>query len=88
MPDESINRLLPIISSNRYIVDDPVAERKGTIPFLSKTVICMSNCKDLGLIHKVEHPEAIMRRFRFVVTVEVKPEFRFVVEDEKGIVST
>lgn len=48
LPDESINQLLQIISPAPYIIPDAIAERKGTIPFLSKTVFAMGNTEDMN----------------------------------------
>ena len=74
--DPSVMDLIQICNTVAFMPEQASIENKGTTPLLSKIVIGTTNRKDLNAPLYFQTPSAIARRFKYVVTVIVKPEFR------------
>jgi hypothetical protein len=72
----STKKVIDIINSTGMAANMAGVEEKGVMPIRPKIVVATTNTKDLNAFHAVASPEAILRRFPFVVTVEIKEEYK------------
>lgn len=74
--DPSCMEFLQIINSVPYVPDQAALEDKGRAPLKAELVIGTTNTKDLNLHYYFQCPTAAQRRFPYVVTPILKPEFK------------
>jgi hypothetical protein len=73
--DASVTEFLQIVNQVPFCPDQADLGRKGKTPFKSEFVIATTNVKDLNAYAYFAHPSAAQRRFPYVITPRVKPEF-------------
>jgi hypothetical protein len=73
--DPSITEILQIVNTVSFSPEMASIEDKGKCPFLCKVVVATTNKKNLNAPLYFSNPAAILRRFPYVLTVEVKREF-------------
>jgi hypothetical protein len=59
-------------------------EEKGSFWLQYKFVIVTSNIKNLNVHHRVDNPDAVLRRLEFLMMVSVREEFRIYEGDSKS----
>lgn len=74
--DPSCMEFLQIINAVPYVPNQAALENKGRTPLKAKLVIGTTNTRNLNAHHYFSCPSAAQRRFPFIVTAEVKPEYR------------
>jgi hypothetical protein len=72
--DETLAEFLNLVNTSRYVLSMASLTDKG-LPFDSKVIIATTNTKNLNVAASFNSPQAFMRRFKCIVTVEVKPEY-------------
>lgn len=71
----SIKDCIEIINTVGICTNQAELSKKGTVPLLPKLVLATTNTKDLNARLAVAQPAAVLRRFPFVITPYLKPEF-------------
>jgi hypothetical protein len=74
--DPSCMEFLQIINAVPYVPNQAALENKGRTPLKAKLVIGTTNTRNLNAHHYFSCPSAAQRRFPFIVTAHVKPEYR------------
>lgn len=74
--DPTTDELIQLINAVPFVPDQAAIENKGKIPAKPKLVMGTTNLKHVNAFHYFSCPSALQRRFPYVVTVTVKPEFR------------
>lgn len=74
--DPTVLEFLNVINPIPFTPDQASLEDKGKNPFLAEFVIATTNTKHLNTGKYFAHPTAINRRFPFVITPSVKPEYQ------------
>lgn len=82
--DESCMEFLQINNSVPFVPDQAALESKGRTPLKAKLVIGTTNTKHLNAHFYFSCASAAQRRFPFIITPEVKSEFR----DHNGMLDT
>jgi hypothetical protein len=75
MEDQTVEEVLQIINSIPFMPNQAHLENKGMTPLLVEFVIATTNKKNLNAYHYFSEPSAVQRRFPFVITITVLPEF-------------
>lgn len=73
--DPTLKEMLQIKNSVPYTPPQAALEDKGKTPVLAELLIGTTNTKSLNLNAYFACPFAIARRFQYVVTIAVKPEY-------------
>jgi hypothetical protein len=81
---KSLNVVIQVMNNQAYCPDQASLEMKGTTPFRGKLVVATTNVKNLNAYHYFSCPSAVQRRFPFIITPVVKPEFK----DERGMLNS
>lgn len=76
IPDASLVEILHIVNNVPYTPDQAALENKGKTPLRVHLVVGTTNVKHLNAAFNFSKPQAILRRFPYVVSVMVKPEHR------------
>lgn len=74
--DPSCMEFLQIINAVPYVPNQAALENKGKTPLKAELVIGTTNTRHLNAHHYFSCPSAAQRRFPFIVTAEVKPQYR------------
>jgi len=78
---KSLNQIIQIINNASYCPDQASLENKGKTPLRAKLVVGTTNVKNLNAYHYFSCPSAVQRRFPFIITPTVRPEYK----DERGM---
>jgi len=81
---KSLNQIIQIINNASYCPDQASLENKGKTPLRAKLVVGTTNVKNLNAYHYFSCPSAVQRRFPFIITPTVRPEYK----DERGMLSS
>jgi len=81
---KSLNMIIQVMNNQAFCPDQASLELKGTTPFKGKLVIATTNVKTLNAYHYFSCPSAVQRRFPFIITPVVKPEYK----DERGMLNS
>jgi len=81
---KSLNQIIQIINNASYCPDQASLENKGKTPLRAKLVVGTTNVKNLNAYHYFSCPSAVQRRFPYIITPTVKPEYK----DERGMLSS
>lgn len=71
-----INEIIQVVNNVMFFPQMASLEEKGKRYVAPQIVIATSNNKDLNSRHAVRSPGAVLRRFPYVLTPTVRPEFR------------
>ena len=74
--ENSVLEVIPIVNTIGYVTNQADIADKGVVPFRSELVVATTNTMDLNAFYVASEPGAIRRRFPYIVTPSVKPEFR------------
>jgi len=67
--DESVTNMLQIINNVPFCPNQASLEDKGRTPFRGKLVLVTTNIKDLHADREFDNPDAVLRRFQYVITI-------------------
>lgn len=81
---KSLNMIIQVMNNQAFCPDQASLELKGTTPFKGKLVVATTNVKTLNAYHYFSCPSAVQRRFPYIITPEVKPEYK----DERGMLNS
>jgi len=70
-----INEIIQVVNNVMFYPQMAIAEEKGKRYVAPQIVLATSNNKDLNAHHAVRSAGAVLRRFPFVITPTVRPEF-------------
>lgn len=73
---KSLNEVIQIINNAAFCPDQAALEDKGRTPFKAKLVVGTTNVKNLNAYHYFSCPSAVQRRFPYIITPKVKPEYQ------------
>lgn len=73
--DPSSNEMIGTINDVPYMAIQASLEDKGTTPVLCDLVVATTNVQGLNAHAYFSYPIAVLRRFPYIVRLEVKPEF-------------
>lgn len=73
--DPSCMEFLQIINAVPYVPNQAALENKGKTPLKAELVIGTTNTRHLNAHHYFSCPSAAQRRFPFIVTAKVKPQY-------------
>lgn len=80
----SVNEIIQIINNAAFCPDQAALGDKGRTPMLAKFVIGTTNVKDLNAFSYFSCPSAVQRRFPYIITPTVKPEYK----DRRGMLNS
>lgn len=81
---ESVNEVIQLINNCAFCPDQASLENKGKTPMRAKLVIGTTNVKTLNTYHYFSVPSAVQRRFPYIITPTVRPEFL----DSRGMLNS
>lgn len=73
--DPSSNEMIGTINNVPYMAIQAALEDKGTTPVLADLVVATTNVQGLNAHAYFSYPVAVLRRFPFIVRLEVKDEY-------------
>lgn len=73
--DSTLMDMISVINNVPFVPNQASLEKKGTTPFLGQLVIGTTNTPHLNAKNYFSFPAAVRRRFPYLVSVFVKPEF-------------
>ncbi len=73
--DPSLEAIIQAVNNVCFVPDQAAIEKKGKTPFMGDLVLATTNTKMLNTYHYFSYPIAVLRRFKFVITVRVKDEY-------------
>ena len=73
--DDTLKEFIQVMNNVPFMTNQAAIEKKGTTPFRSKLVLASTNIKNLNAYHYFSCPSAVQRRFPYVITPRVKPQF-------------
>lgn len=73
--DKTIEYTIDIINNVPFVPPMADLENKGKIPFRGRLVIGTTNVKHMNAHKYFSHPSAAQRRFPFIITPKVRPEY-------------
>lgn len=74
--DPSCMEFLQIVNAVPYVPNQAALENKGKTPLKAELVIGTTNTRHLNAHHYFSCPSAAQRRFPYIVTAKVRPEYR------------
>jgi len=81
---KSVNEIIQIMNNQAFCPDQASLESKGTTPFKASLVIATTNVKNLNAYHYFSAPTVVQRRFPFIITPRVRPEY----VDSRGMLNS
>lgn len=80
----SVNEIIQIMNNQAFCPNQAELEAKGRTPFRAKLVVATTNVKNLNAFYFFSCPSAVQRRFPYIITPRVRPEYK----DERGMLNS
>jgi hypothetical protein len=72
---KSVNEIIGVMNDANFVPNQASLEDKGRIPLRCKLVVATTNVKNLNAHAYFSCPSAVQRRFPYIITPTVKPEY-------------
>nr|QUS52723.1 RNA-dependent RNA polymerase [Mute swan feces associated picorna-like virus 19] len=72
---KSVNEIIGVMNDANFVPNQAALEDKGRIPLRCKLVVATTNVKSLNAHAYFSCPSAVQRRFPYIITPTVKPEY-------------
>jgi len=73
--DPSLMEMLQMINPAPFTTNQAELEKKGKVPFLPEFIIASTNTRTLNVDKYFSFPSAVQRRFPYILTPRVRPEY-------------